>query len=145
MSNQDYLMSEQEVEEKMPNWVPDSRPGPTSPSAPPVPNPMPGYFQGSLPPTTQHDTSFVGTEVGTPRIPKTSLMPLSLQSNAFTNAAVQSTAQKVASTLVGGEVVISLTVPDIFTPVTQTENASPFDLEFALAPEPANTFLAGPA
>jgi hypothetical protein len=96
MANQDYLMSEEEVSEKMPGWEPDTRPGPTSPSAPPPPNTMPGYFQGSLPPTTQHDTTFIGTEVGTPRIPKTSLMPLSPQSNAFTNAASQSTAQTVA-------------------------------------------------
>jgi hypothetical protein len=52
---------------------------------------MPQFFSGSMPPTLQHDVSFVGTEVGTPRIPKYSLMPLGNQANPFTNAAAAST------------------------------------------------------
>ena len=97
MSNQEHLMAEDDVKEQMSNWVPDDRPGPTSFTVPPAlrPNPMPTFFQGSLPPTQQHDTTFVGTETATAQIPKTALMPLSPQSNAFTNAGVQSTSTTV--------------------------------------------------
>lgn len=97
MANIDHLMNEEDIPK---DWEPIETPRPSVAAAPPQPNPMSNYFQGSLPPTTQHDTSFVGTEVGTPMVPKTSLMPLSPQSNAFTNAAAASTAQTVAQQVV---------------------------------------------
>src|ERR1700676_4936449 len=85
-------------EEQIPgNWEPVSSapvvPG-QPPAAPPVPNDMPQFFTGSMPPALQHDTVFVGTEVGSPRIPKYSLIPLGNQASGFTNAAAQRTAIK---------------------------------------------------
>jgi len=67
-------------------------------SAPaPLPHDMPQYFSGSMPPALQHDTSFVSTEVNSPRIPKNSLMPLGNQASPFSNAAAQSTSIVVTS------------------------------------------------
>jgi len=94
MSNESHLMDEKNLPE---NLVPAEGAvvipgrGPLGAPAPPVPHDMPQFFSGSMPPTLQHDTSFVGTEVGSPRIPKYSLMPLGNQGNPFTNAAAQST------------------------------------------------------
>jgi|SRR5579859_548075 len=76
------------------NWVPVSS-GPSQGSAPPLPNEMPTFFSGSMAPQLQHDGTFVGTEVASPRVPKFSLMPLGNQSSGFTNAAAQSTAIRV--------------------------------------------------
>lgn len=58
--------------------------------ASPVPNEMPQFFSGSISPLIQHDTSFVGTEVGSPRIPKFSLMPFGPQNNPQIAATVKS-------------------------------------------------------
>lgn len=139
MPNEDYLMSEEEADKLEGSG---SNPGPVSPSAPPARNAMPPYFQGSLPPTQQHDVSFVGTEVGTPRIPKTALMPLPLQSNPATNAAIQSTASKAGGS--GGTAqTISLSVPNIFTPTFQTRTL-PGPLSFTVAQEPEGTVWASP-
>jgi hypothetical protein len=93
-------------EEQIPgNWEPVSSapvvPGQPA-AAPPVPNDMPQFFTGSMPPALQHDTVFVGTEVGSPAIPKFSLMPLGNQSSPFTNAASQSTTTKIVTVQTSG-------------------------------------------
>src|SRR6202790_935507 len=118
--------------------------------APPAPNDMPQFFSGSMPPALQHDTSFVGTEVGSPRIPKYSLMPFGNQASGFTNAAAQSTAIKVVeatppSSGGGGISSITLDIPNIFTPVTQTVSGpGPVTLDFTLATEPTGTYFKAP-
>lgn len=97
MADNPYLMDEKNIP---PNWSPAETPGraPVGAPAPPVPHDMPQFFSGSMPPALQHDVSFVGTEVGTPRIPKYSLMPLGNQANPFTNAAAQSTSSSSGGT-----------------------------------------------
>lgn len=90
MPDNPYLIDEKNVPA---NWVPAPEKGPLSAPAPPVPNAMPPFFSGSMPPSIQHDSKFVGTEVGTPGIPKHSLMPMGTQANPFTNAAATSTAK----------------------------------------------------
>jgi hypothetical protein len=98
-----YLMDESKIPD---NWTPtDSvavRPGqaPLAAGAAPIPNEMPQFFSGSMPPVLQHDVSFVGTEVASPRIPKTALMPLGNQANPFTNAAASSTATTITNTII---------------------------------------------
>src|SRR5713226_9600490 len=84
------------------NWapidVPAVIPGRASLGAPvpPVPHDMPQYFSGSISPVLQHDGAFVATEMGSPLIPKTALMPFGNQANPNTNAAAQSTAKIIA-------------------------------------------------
>lgn len=92
MPDNPYLMDEKNIPA---NWQPIDSPMPAGVSAPPVPHDMPQYFSGSLPPSLQHDASFVATEMGSPRIPKTALMPFGNQANPIANAAAQSTAIKV--------------------------------------------------
>src|SRR6266478_5939790 len=93
-------------EKDIPNWesidVPTMIPGraPLGAPAPPVPHDMPQFFSGSIAPVLQHDGSFVATEMGSPRIPKTALMPLGNQANPSTNAAAQSTAKIIAQQIV---------------------------------------------
>lgn len=143
MPNNPNLISEEQVPG---NWVPVESntivPGqaPKSAPAPPVPNDMPPYFQGSLAPQLQHDTSFVGTEVASPRIPKYSLMPFGQQTSAFTNAASQST---TTISISGAKVSVTLILPGIFTPASQTVNL-PGTVTVALAAQSANQFFAGP-
>lgn len=76
------------------NWVPVD--------APPI---IPGssladgsskYLQGSLPPQSQHDVSFAGTAYKSDRTPSLALMPLGVQGNPSSNAAVQSTSAQVS-------------------------------------------------
>jgi hypothetical protein len=79
-----------------PNWgVVESEPiipGAPKPGAtPPLPNAMPSHFVGTLNPDMQHDTSFVGTQVASPRIASTPLMPAAPSGNPQTNAAIRST------------------------------------------------------
>lgn len=88
MADNPYLMDEGKIPS---NWSPAETGRPLGAPAAPVPHDMPQFFSGSMPPALQHDVSFVGTEVGTPRIPKYSLMPFGNQANPFTNAAAQST------------------------------------------------------
>lgn len=148
MAENPYLMNEEQVPD---NWSPVDPSGqaPQNPSAPPAPNDMPQYFSGSLAPNLQHDGSFVGTEVGTPRIPKYSLMPFGNQSNPFTNAAASSTVEKVAPTIPssgggGGSSQVTLNIPAIFTPVTQTVT-EPGPLAFTLATEAPGTYFSTPS
>src|SRR6266481_1078932 len=91
MPDNPHLMDEKNIPA---NWQPVEAPSPVGAPAPPVPHDMPQYFSGSLPPVLQHDATFVATELASPRIPKTSLMPFGNQSNPFTNAAAESTAIK---------------------------------------------------
>lgn len=91
MANSDYLMDESQVPN---NWVPVTRDAGAKPAPPARPD-MPQFFSGSLPPALQHDTSFVGTKVGSSGIPQHSLMPLGVQGDPNTNAGLQSTTTRV--------------------------------------------------
>jgi hypothetical protein len=151
MPDNPYLTSEEEVPS---NWSPveTETMGPGKSPAPPIPHAMPQYFSGSMPPALQHDTSFVSTEVGSPRIPKTSLMPLGLQLSSITSAAIQSTATNIAQITPGpsgggggGISSITLNIPNIFTPTTQTKTTDPVVLAFTLATELPGTYLGVPS
>jgi hypothetical protein len=52
------------------------------------------FLTGSLPPGYQHDTSFVGTSYRASGAPRLDVMPLGIQGNPATNAAISSTAIK---------------------------------------------------
>ena len=132
------------------NWVsvdaPPIVPGRNNPAPPPPSGTLfpqtPQYLQGSIPPGYQHDTSFVDTATLTPNAPKFSLMPLGIQGNPTTNAAIQSTASKSSPPSESGK--IELRVPDIFTPVDQMVTL-PGPLAVDLAKQVQNTVFAGPA
>ena len=70
--------------------APAIRPGAQFQQAPPPPNSMGNYFQGSISPSLQHDAVFVGTEYGTPRIPSVALMPVGLSGNSSFNSGITS-------------------------------------------------------
>ena len=76
-----------------PNWVvadqPAIRPGRVP--APPQGDTENKYLQGSLPPASQHDTSFVGTEYKGARIPSLSVQPLGPSGQAAANSGVHNT------------------------------------------------------
>ena len=74
------------------NFVPVDAP-PIIPGSP-ISDGSSKYLQGSLPPQFQHDASFVGTGYAS-RTPNLSLMPLGIQGNPSSNAAVQSTSQRI--------------------------------------------------
>lgn len=103
MSNNPNFVDENNIPE---NWEPvDASPvvpgrTPGGAPVPPIPHDMPQYFSGSIAPVLQHDTAFVATEVGSPRIPKTALMPFGNQANPSANAAATSTAKIVAQQVV---------------------------------------------
>ncbi len=85
-----------------PEWQPVDAapivPGQKNWPSPPFPtNQAPSYLQGSTPPGFQHDVTFVKTEVTSENVPKFSLMPLGVQGNPASNAALQSTAVKSVS------------------------------------------------
>lgn len=141
MPDNPHLMDEKNIPA---NWQPIDAPVPAGAPAPPVLHDMPQYFSGSLPPSLQHDASFVATEMGSPRIPKTALMPFGNQANPFTNAAAQSTATVVVRETVAAippSLPVRLNIPSIFTPVSQTEDSSGL-LAFSLAPQMQNTVFA---
>jgi len=106
MPDNPHLMDETKVPA---NWVDVPSPSPLGAPAPPAPNQMPQFFSGSMPPALQHDKTFVGTEVGTPGIPKHSLMPLGNQASAFTNAAAESTAKILISQIPAAPAPVSTT------------------------------------
>lgn len=129
------------------NWVPVDRP----PVEPGRQNPnalIDGnlkYLQGSLPPTYQHDSSFVNTAYKSASAPSASLIPLGLQGNPSTNAAIQSTASHTPSQ-VPSSVTTTLSVnvpPQLFTPPFQ-DIALPGTLTINLSDQSANQFFAGP-
>src|SRR6266702_3048095 len=103
MSNDQHLMDESQVPD---NWVSAEVAKVTPPSAPPPRPDMPSLFSGSMPPQTQHDVSFVGTKTGSSRIPQHSLMPLGVQGNPASNAAVQSTVIKQINNNVGSNITL---------------------------------------
>jgi hypothetical protein len=76
------------------NFVPIDAP-PIIPGSP-ISDGSSKYLQGSLPPQFQHDASFVGTGYAS-RTPNLSLMPLGIQGNPSSNAAVQSTSQRIVT------------------------------------------------
>lgn len=124
------------------NWVPVDAP-PIIPANPPLPPGAPRYQVASLPPGYQHDVSFVDSGKGSPDIPKLSLMPLGIQGNPATNAAIQSTATKTVQTAKVASAKIELLAPSIFVETDQTVTL-PGPLVLDLAPELPNTFFAGP-
>jgi len=72
------------------SWHPvDSEPINPQQGAPPRPNAMPPYFDGTISPNLQHDAVLVGTKYGTPAIPVLPLMPLSASGNSSVLAAAQ--------------------------------------------------------
>jgi hypothetical protein len=74
------------------NFVPVDAP-PIIPGSP-ISDGSSKYLTASLPPGYQHDASFVGTGY-TSRTPNLSLMPLGIQGNPSSNAAIQSTSQRI--------------------------------------------------
>jgi hypothetical protein len=96
-NNKDYLMDENDVPG---NWTDSPRmaKGPLAAPAPPAPNPMPNFFDGSLAPQIQQNVNYVGTTPASPQIPKYSLMPQGIQGSPITNAAIQSTAKLTSKT-----------------------------------------------
>jgi len=78
------------------NWVPIDAP-PIVPGINSITDGSSKYLQGSLPPSFQHDVSFTGTQHKSDRTPSLSLMPLGVQGNPASNAAVQSTSGQVTA------------------------------------------------
>lgn len=66
-------------------------------SSAPVPNDQSNFYSTSISPSFQHDVAFVGTRVASPGYPTTALMPLGIQANPVSNAAIQSTVDKAIS------------------------------------------------
>jgi hypothetical protein len=130
------------------NWEPVESPTPVGGPSAPAPHDAPPLFAGSIAPGLQHDTSFVSTATGSHRIPNFSLMPPAPSANASVNSATKSvatsrTAGGGAGSGSGGSsspVTITLDIPNIFTPVTQTVPL-PGTVTFALANEPQGTVL----
>jgi hypothetical protein len=130
--------------EERPPVVPGK--APLGAPAPPEPNEMPQFFSGSMPPALQHDTSFVGTEVGTPRIPKYSLMPFGIQASGFTNAGIESTASKTpSSTPVTPEPDIESVAVNLQTGTTYTVKASDNDTLISLNNNSGGTVFLPPS
>jgi hypothetical protein len=148
------------------NWEPLEPATPHSGATAPTPHDMPQLIAGSIAPGLQHDTSFVSTAVGSPRIPSFSLMPPPTAAIAAANAASKSVAlnKSNASTSAGtgpssgtgggnvpssggggggGSSQITLNIPIEFTPQTQTVTL-PGPLAFTWAPEPAGYEFAVP-
>lgn len=102
-NSKDFIDS---IEELGPNWVEAPPRAPIIPGAPAPPpvgalNPSsPKYLIGSLPPSFQHDTHFVDTELRTPSAPKFSLMPLGPQQNAVTSAQINSAIRTVVPSII---------------------------------------------
>lgn len=71
---------------------PAINPGAQYQKAPPSPNPMGNYFQGSLSPSMQHDAVFVGTMYGSPLVPNISLMPVGPSGVSRSNSSIISIA-----------------------------------------------------
>jgi len=129
------------------NWVPVDRP-PVDPGRA-NPNSLNDgnlkYLQGTLPPTYQHDSSFVNTAYKSDTSPSSSLVPLSLNGNPTTNAAIQSTSTITPSSVPSGvTTTLSVNVPAaLFTPAFQ-DIALPGTLTLDLSDQSANQFFAGP-
>jgi hypothetical protein len=90
MSNNNLIDNEEQLKG---DWIeaPAAQPGsPNGSPATAVPHDVPPLFSGSLSPYIQHDSSFVGTQVGKSRIPSNSLMPFGPQNNPQLNASVSS-------------------------------------------------------
>jgi hypothetical protein len=81
------------------NWVPVDRP-PLNPNALGSDALIDGnlkYLQGSLPPSFQHDSSFVNTTYKSPNSHSAGLVPLGINGNPSTNAAIESTSRLAVS------------------------------------------------
>lgn len=106
-----------------PEWVPID--------APPI---IPGssladgssrLLQGSLSPQSQHDISFTGTAYKSDRTPAVSLMPLGVQGNPASNAAIQSTSGQVAQQTVAASPSGGITSVGFTGPKEATITGSP--------------------
>ena len=83
------------------NWIPvDAPPIVPGMSAPTTADGSSKYLMGSLPPGFQHDVSFTGTSYSQDRTPQLSLMPLGVQGNPASNAAIQSTSGQVTQQVI---------------------------------------------
>ena len=137
------------------NWVPLDAP-PIIPSASNrIADGSFKYLQGSLPPGFQHDVSFTETSYKTNRSSNLSLMPLGVQGNPSTNAAVQSTSTQVAQQIqptptptptpvVSGVSSVALEMPLQFS-VAGSPGTGVVDLMVAWTAEPSGTFLGAAA
>ena len=101
---------------------------------------------GSLPPSYQQNTDFSGVGRASGHVPQLSLMPLGIQGNPATNAAVTSTATKAAQSIPSAPsqtVSIGLSMPVQYS-VAGTPADATGDFIVTWLPEPATYFLAGP-
>jgi hypothetical protein len=146
----DNFIDEKKVPENLtPIDVPATVPGraPLGAPAPPIPHNMPQFFSGSMPPSLQHDVSFVGTEVGTPRIDKYSLMPFGNQANPFTNAAAQSAVIQTggSSTPVAPSTDVESIATNLQTGTNYTVQVSDLDTLISISnSSPGTVILPGP-
>lgn len=95
MANEDYLINENQIPSNLaPVDAPPVVAGKVSEAAalPPT-SAMPPFFSGSLPPQLQLDSNFSKAEPGSTRVPRESIMPLGVQGNPASNAAVISTSK----------------------------------------------------
>jgi hypothetical protein len=102
------------------------------------------FHQGTAPSNLQHDSTFVGTQYGTPGVVNTPLMPLGANGNPITNAAIQSTATKAAASVPAQTVKISLVAPQEIV-VTGSPASATGTFTLAWATELPNTVFAGPS
>lgn len=96
MANEDYLISESEI----PSNLEPVETAPITPAkgvAPPLPTPgsTPPLFSGSIAPQLQLDSNFSKAKANSSRVPTDSLMPLGVQGNPASNAAVISTSKVI--------------------------------------------------
>jgi hypothetical protein len=97
MSSEDYGLPENFTAIDQPPIRPGQvqQPG----GAPPLPNAMGNYFQGSISPTMQHDAVFVGTKYGSPTVPTVALMPIAATGVPAVGSAIQSAGQTIVDTV----------------------------------------------
>jgi hypothetical protein len=103
-------------------WKPvESEPiNPSMLGAPSNSNKMTPFFDGSISPTMQHDTTFVGTKYGTPSIPVLPLMPMGASAISSINSAIQSIIGKKSASVISSAGLIFRGVWNSFT--TYAEN-----------------------
>ncbi len=131
-----------------PEWVPIDAPPIIPGVASPIVDGSSRYLQGSLPPQSQHDASFVGTAYKSDRTPSVALMPLAINGNPSSNAAIQSTSGAVVAatppTSSGGIGSVAFTAP-VEAIITGSPIGPPGGtINWAWATEDASTVFSGP-
>jgi hypothetical protein len=137
------------------NWVPIDV-APIVPSRPPQLNPDSSSSSsappvGSLPPSYQQNADFVRNAYRGQSTPNLSLMPLGIQGNPATNAAIQSTSTTIATSVVaasggsggGGITSVGLTVPSELSVANSPLVPPGGTLILTWTPEPAGTVFSG--